>query len=162
MISSGAGPVPGIIKVTPHPRSFFSWYLNLLSNIFEIIRFFQLIIIIPNTYYLSFDSLNSTPSTMPSLGTARRPVLLCMRALQWISSVIAMGIFSYLVKKNSHGTHLIYNEVISVLSVVFFLPAFVSPFMPNVLSKYVVPIDLIFSYLWVPPSWCLWSLISMY
>lgn len=84
---------------------------------------------------------------MPSLGTARRPVLLFVRTLQWISSVIAMGIFSYLVHKNHHGTHLIYNEVISVLSVVFFLPGFVSPFMPNVLSKFVVPIDLIFSYL---------------
>ncbi|CRG88637.1 hypothetical protein PISL3812_05668 [Talaromyces islandicus] len=86
---------------------------------------------------------------MPSLGTARRPVLLGLRIMQWISSVIAMGIFSYLIHKNPHGTHLIYNEVISVLSVVFFLPAFASAFMPSTLSKYVVPIDLIFSYLWL-------------
>ncbi|QKX60245.1 uncharacterized protein TRUGW13939_07388 [Talaromyces rugulosus] len=86
---------------------------------------------------------------MPSLGSARRPVLLVMRTIQWISAVIAMAFFSYFVSKNSHRNHLIYNEVISVLSVVFFLPAFISPFMPNLLSKYVVPIDLIFSYLWL-------------
>jgi hypothetical protein len=58
-----------------------------------------------------------------------------------------MGILSYFVHKNHHGTHLIYNECIAVISVVFFLPAFISPFMPNVLSKFVVGIDLVFSYL---------------
>lgn len=86
---------------------------------------------------------------MPSLGTAGRPILLFIRSMQWIASVIAMGIFAYLTNKNPHGTHLIYNLVISVLSVVFFLPAFISPFMPHVLSKFVVFIDLVFSYLWL-------------
>lgn len=33
------------------------------------------------------------------------------------------------------------------MSVAFFLPAFLSPFMPNILTKYVTPIDFIFSYL---------------
>ncbi|KAH8689971.1 hypothetical protein BGW36DRAFT_307305 [Talaromyces proteolyticus] len=86
---------------------------------------------------------------MPALGSAGRPVLLLIRSLQWISSVIAMGIFSYLIHKNHHGAHLIYNEVIAVLSVVFFIPAFISPFMPTMLSKFVVLIDLVFSYLWL-------------
>lgn len=35
------------------------------------------------------------------------------------------------------------------MSVAFFLPAFISPFMPNVLSKFVLAIDIIFSYLYV-------------
>jgi hypothetical protein len=35
------------------------------------------------------------------------------------------------------------------MSVVFFLPAFLSPFMPTRLSKFVLPIDIIFSYLYV-------------
>jgi hypothetical protein len=86
---------------------------------------------------------------MAVLGAITRPVLLATRALQWSSAVIAMGIFSYFVHQNSHGTHLIYNEVISVISVVFFLPAFISPFMPNILSKFVVLIDMVFSYLYV-------------
>jgi hypothetical protein len=33
-----------------------------------------------------------------------------------------------------------------VLSVVFFLPAFISPFMPSSLSRFVLAIDVIFSY----------------
>jgi hypothetical protein len=36
-----------------------------------------------------------------------------------------------------------------VLSVVFFLPAFLSPFMPTALSRFVLAIDIIFSYLYV-------------
>ncbi|KAJ5982384.1 hypothetical protein N7451_012484 [Penicillium sp. IBT 35674x] len=35
------------------------------------------------------------------------------------------------------------------MSVAFFLPAFVSPFMPSRLIKFVTPIDIIFSYLWL-------------
>lgn len=38
------------------------------------------------------------------------------------------------------------------MSVVFFLPAFISPFMPNALSKFVLIIDVIFSYLYVPSN----------
>jgi len=36
----------------------------------------------------------------------------------------------------------------AVLSVAFFLPAFISPFLPKALSKFVLAIDLIFSYLY--------------
>lgn len=38
------------------------------------------------------------------------------------------------------------------MSVAFFLPAFVSPFLPKALSKFVLAIDIIFSYLYVHPS----------
>jgi hypothetical protein len=34
-----------------------------------------------------------------------------------------------------------------VLSVVFFIPAFISPFLPTVLGRFVLAIDVIFSYL---------------
>ncbi|KAL4814734.1 membrane-associating domain-containing protein [Aspergillus spinulosporus] len=78
-----------------------------------------------------------------------RPVMLLIRALQWASAVIVMGITSYFINKGPRGQHIIYQEVISVLSVVFFLPAFLSPFMPNMLSRFVFFIDVVFSYLWL-------------
>ncbi|KAL3448324.1 membrane-associating domain-containing protein [Aspergillus insuetus] len=78
-----------------------------------------------------------------------RPVMLFVRALQWASAVIVMGITSYFISKGPRGQHIIYQEVIAVLSVVFFLPAFVSPFMPRVLGRPVFLIDVIFSYLWL-------------
>lgn len=40
------------------------------------------------------------------------------------------------------------NLMKAALSVVFFLPAFISPFMPNMLSRFVFFIDLVFSYLY--------------
>ncbi|KAL5335094.1 membrane-associating domain-containing protein [Aspergillus crustosus] len=85
---------------------------------------------------------------MPSQRLAR-PILLATRSLQWASAVIVMGITSYFLAKGPRGQHLIYQEVIAVTSVVFFLPAFVSPFMPNTLSRFVFFIDVIFSYLWL-------------
>ncbi|OXV10780.1 hypothetical protein Egran_01459 [Elaphomyces granulatus] len=80
-----------------------------------------------------------------------RPVLLVARVMQWVSSVIVLGLVSYFINKgpSPHGGHLIYEEVIAALSVAFFLPAFVSPFMPHILSKGVLAIDIIFSYLWL-------------
>ncbi|KAL3463585.1 membrane-associating domain-containing protein [Aspergillus heterothallicus] len=78
-----------------------------------------------------------------------RPVMLLVRTLQWASAVIVMGITSYFISKGPRGQHIIYQEVIAVLSVVFFLPAFVSPFMPKVLGRFVFLIDVIFSYLWL-------------
>jgi len=38
------------------------------------------------------------------------------------------------------------------MSVVFFLPAFLSPFLPKVVSGFVFFIDVIFSYLYATPS----------
>lgn len=81
--------------------------------------------------------------------TLSRPLLLATRTLQWVSSVIAMGFYAYFVHRQHHGVHIIFNLVISVLSVVFFIPAFLSPFRSTLLSKWVVIIDTIFSYLWL-------------
>ncbi|PYH97483.1 hypothetical protein BO71DRAFT_318317 [Aspergillus ellipticus CBS 707.79] len=83
------------------------------------------------------------------LSSAVRPAQLVTRFMQWASAVIVMGITSYFIHKGPRGQHIIYQEVIAVLSVVFFLPAFVSPFMPHALSKFVLGIDLVFSYLWL-------------
>lgn len=98
-----------------------------------------------------------------------RPLQLLTRFMQWSSAVIVMGIVSYLINKGPRGQHLIFQEVIvrpshsfffffpgknlltfrqAVLSVAFFLPAFISPFLPKALSKFVLAIDLIFSYLY--------------
>lgn len=94
-----------------------------------------------------------------------RPVQLATRTLQWSSAVIVMGLTSFFISRGPHGQHLLYQEVIvstpklqlssatysnyfqSVLSVVFFIPAFISPFLPTALSKFVLLIDIIFSYL---------------
>lgn len=112
--------------------------------------------------------------TMSPSTAARRLILLADRVLQWSSAVIVMGLNSYFISKRRHaniGEHITYVEVIvcvgmtslylgnmtliidhppllqSTMSVVFFLPAFFSPFMPSVLSKLVMTIDIIFSYL---------------
>ncbi|KAJ5146159.1 uncharacterized protein N7515_000723 [Penicillium bovifimosum] len=86
---------------------------------------------------------------MPSTTTIARPLQLLIRAMQWGSAVIVMGLTSFFISRGPRGQHIIYQEVIAVLSVVFFLPAFISPFMPNRLSKFVVFIDIVFSYLWL-------------
>ncbi|KAJ5885467.1 hypothetical protein N7495_009977 [Penicillium taxi] len=78
-----------------------------------------------------------------------RPLQLFIRCLQWSSAVIVMGITSYFIHKGPKGQHIIYQEVIACISVVFFLPAFISPFLPKALSKFVLLIDLVFSYLWL-------------
>ncbi|KAJ5087191.1 hypothetical protein N7456_010807 [Penicillium angulare] len=78
-----------------------------------------------------------------------RPLQLVTRTLQWSSAVIVMGLSSYFIMKGPHGQHILYQDVIAVLSVVCFLPAFISPFFPTSLSKFVLLIDVIFSYLWL-------------
>ncbi|KAJ5499454.1 hypothetical protein N7453_008505 [Penicillium expansum] len=65
------------------------------------------------------------------------------------SAVIVMGLTSFFINRGPRGQHTIYQEVIAVLSVVFFLPAFISPFMPSSLGRFVLAIDVIFSYLWL-------------
>lgn len=99
-----------------------------------------------------------------------RPFQLITRVLQWCSAVIVMGITSYFIHRGPRGQHIIYQEVIvrpsipillsygflhvqATMSVVFFLPAFLSPFMPKVVSGFVFFIDVIFSYLYasIPP-----------
>ncbi|BCS30527.1 uncharacterized protein APUU_80830A [Aspergillus puulaauensis] len=86
---------------------------------------------------------------MASRQALARPALLIVRAIQWVSTVIVLGITSYFIHRGPRGGHIIYQEVIAALSIVFFLPAFISPFMPNMLSRFVFLIDVIFSYLWL-------------
>ncbi|KAK4871090.1 hypothetical protein LT330_000327 [Penicillium expansum] len=81
--------------------------------------------------------------------TLARPLQLATRAMQWGSAVIVMGLTSFFINRGPRGQHTIYQEVIAVLSVVFFLPAFISPFMPSSLGRFVLAIDVIFSYLWL-------------
>ncbi|KAJ5949807.1 hypothetical protein N7454_001391 [Penicillium verhagenii] len=81
--------------------------------------------------------------------TLARPLQLILRSLQWISAVVVLGLTSRFINQGPHGQHITYQEVISALSVVFFIPAFISPFRPAFLSKVVIPIDLVFSYLWL-------------
>lgn len=78
-----------------------------------------------------------------------RPLQLVTRALQWSSAVIVMGLTSFFIARGPKGQHIIFQEVIAVLSVAFFLPAFISPFLPTALSKFVLMIDVVFSYLWL-------------
>lgn len=95
-----------------------------------------------------------------------RPLQLGSRAMQWTSSVIVMGLTAHFIEHGPRGQHILYQEVIvcghpvppdfdkltipqAVLSVVFFLPGFISPFLPRALSRFVLGIDIIFSYLYV-------------
>ncbi|KAL1954730.1 hypothetical protein VTO42DRAFT_783 [Malbranchea cinnamomea] len=74
--------------------------------------------------------------------------LLLLRILQWASAVIVMGIASYFIAQYDHEGLVIYTEVIAVLSVAFFLPGLISPFLPKI-GFVPFAVDLIFSYLWI-------------
>ena len=96
-----------------------------------------------------------------------RVSLLLLRVLQWASAVIVMGIASYFIAQYSGVGLVIYHEVIvrpsiatkatitnipqAVLSVAFFLPGLISPFMPK-FGFVSLAIDMIFSYLYASPS----------
>ncbi|QQK40837.1 MARVEL-like domain [Penicillium digitatum] len=81
--------------------------------------------------------------------TLARPLQLVTRTMQWSSAVIVMGLTSFFINHGPRGQHTIYQEVIAVLSVVFFLPALISPFLPSSLGRFVLAIDVVFSYLWL-------------
>ncbi|CAG8075160.1 unnamed protein product [Penicillium salamii] len=86
---------------------------------------------------------------MPFSSTIARPLQLGSRAMQWASSVIVMGLTAHFIHHGPRGQHILYQEVIAVLSVVFFLPGFISPFLPKALGRFVLGIDIVFSYLWL-------------
>ncbi|EEQ86175.1 hypothetical protein RJZ56_002820 [Blastomyces dermatitidis] len=85
---------------------------------------------------------------MTLVNTALRGALFATRLLQWCSAVIVMGIVAYFLNKGPKGGHLKYEIVIAVLSVAFFIPGLLSPFIP-VIGSFAFPIDIIFSYLWL-------------
>jgi len=76
-------------------------------------------------------------------------VLLVNRIFQWSSAVIVMGITSYFIHRGLRDEHSKYIEVIATISIVFFLPAFVSMWRPGLFSLLVLAIDIVFSYLWL-------------
>ncbi|KAI1660605.1 hypothetical protein F4813DRAFT_298804 [Daldinia decipiens] len=74
------------------------------------------------------------------------PFFLISNALIWISAVIVMGILSYFISLNNYvPRRIIYEEVISVLTVVFFLVSFIIGSYPGSILIF----NVIFSYLWL-------------
>jgi ABC-type thiamin/hydroxymethylpyrimidine transport system permease subunit len=66
--------------------------------------------------------------------------------LIWLSAVIVMGIVSYFISQNrQQSNHVIYIEVISVLTVAFF----VFSFFLGRFARFILPFNIIFSYLWL-------------
>ncbi|RYP73988.1 hypothetical protein DL771_003299 [Monosporascus sp. 5C6A] len=83
-------------------------------------------------------------------GSARSglsPFLLISSIVIWCSAVIVMGIVSYFISQSTYGVgrFLIYTEVISVLTVAFFLASFLLGGSPG----YSLLFNIIFSYLWL-------------
>jgi uncharacterized membrane protein HdeD (DUF308 family) len=75
----------------------------------------------------------------------RSPFYFVSNLIIWVSAVIVMGIVSYLISLNDQSPHIIYEEVISVLTVVFFLVAF----FLGTYAGFILLFNLIFSYLWL-------------
>ena len=74
------------------------------------------------------------------------PITAAFNVLVWISAVIVMGILSYLISLNNQnvGSHVIYEEVIAVLTVAFYLAAFVLG-----AAGHALLFNVIFSHLWI-------------
>jgi hypothetical protein len=73
------------------------------------------------------------------------PISAAFNVLVWISAVIVMGILSYFISQNNNqGSHVIYEEVIAVLTVAFFLAAFVLG-----AAGHALLFNVIFSHLWI-------------
>ncbi|KAK8146494.1 hypothetical protein G3M48_003039 [Beauveria asiatica] len=71
-------------------------------------------------------------------------------AIVWVSSLIVTGILSYFLNKYSsaHNTHIIYQEVIAVITLAFWTLGMILP----LISRYcghLWPINLALSYLWL-------------
>jgi len=78
--------------------------------------------------------------------TGLSPFFLATNALIWVSAVIVMGILSYFISvNNNQGNHIIYEEVIAVLTVAFFLLAF---FLGSYAGFFLL-FNLIFAFLWL-------------
>ncbi|KAI0835213.1 hypothetical protein F5Y06DRAFT_140941 [Hypoxylon sp. FL0890] len=75
------------------------------------------------------------------------PFLVVSNLLVWISAVIVMGIVSYFISLNDRyvSGHIIYEEVISVLTVAFLLLSFILGSYPG----YSLLFNIVFSYLWL-------------
>ncbi|KAK4135151.1 hypothetical protein BT67DRAFT_420845 [Trichocladium antarcticum] len=65
------------------------------------------------------------------------------------SSAIIVGILSYFLRRDRHrGTHIVYEEVIAVLTLFTYLFAVVLPVL-KFYRGYMLPVNLVLSYLWL-------------
>ncbi|KAF2746963.1 hypothetical protein M011DRAFT_72408 [Sporormia fimetaria CBS 119925] len=65
------------------------------------------------------------------------------------SAAIVVGITGYFLKNFTHDHHLIYEIIIGALTLFFWLPSFIVPFIGRIYRQYYLPMNLIFSYLWL-------------
>jgi len=72
----------------------------------------------------------------------------------WVSSLIVMGIMSYLISLSAAGvhyqrnTHTIYEEVIAVLTFIIYTFVVITSFL-RATRSHILPLSLIMSYLWL-------------
>jgi len=78
-----------------------------------------------------------------------RPVLIFNNVVVWISALIVMGILSHFISENSYlGSHVVYEEVISVFTVIAYLPGVFLASTSNYRGL-LLPLNFAFSYLWL-------------
>ncbi|RHZ58375.1 MARVEL domain-containing protein [Aspergillus thermomutatus] len=78
---------------------------------------------------------------------AIRPFLFVVRLFAWLSAIIVMGVTAWAVTKTD-GYRVVYPLVIAVLSTAFYIPAMVVSTMKRN-RGYMLPLDIVFSYLWL-------------
>ncbi|PGH06119.1 hypothetical protein AJ80_08225 [Polytolypa hystricis UAMH7299] len=85
---------------------------------------------------------------MGALNMGLRGLLFFFRFIVWGSAAIVLGINSYFIHNFSTNQHQKYIEIISAISLAFFLPGLLSPFIPRIGALAFI-IDITFSYLWL-------------
>ncbi|KAF4591793.1 might be a transmembrane protein [Ophiocordyceps camponoti-floridani] len=67
----------------------------------------------------------------------------------FISSVIVTGLVSHFLQRYSHrGTHIVYTEVIAVITVALYMFGMILPLF-DFYEGFLMPVNLAFSYLWL-------------
>ncbi|PNY23794.1 Uncharacterized protein TCAP_06264 [Tolypocladium capitatum] len=81
-------------------------------------------------------------------GTLRLLAMIC-HFMIFASAVIVTGLLSYFLNRFPfRGAHLVYGEVVAVMTLVLYLFAMVLPLFSSY-AGYFLPINFIFSYLWL-------------
>ncbi|KAK4119090.1 hypothetical protein N657DRAFT_605239 [Parathielavia appendiculata] len=81
-------------------------------------------------------------------GRIARAVLTLNNFVILASSVIITALMAYFVRRGLRGRHNIYNLVIGVITLFFYLIAMVLPFIKSY-RGYMVPLNWVLSYLWL-------------
>ncbi|OJJ35962.1 hypothetical protein ASPWEDRAFT_533050 [Aspergillus wentii DTO 134E9] len=103
---------------------------------------------------------------MSDSGSAFRFGLFFARLFQWISAVIVLGLTAW-ATVHLDGYRVVYTLVIAALTTAFYIPAFFLSFMKSN-RGYMLPMDVVFSYLWLAAfiflsqanntcSWFVWT-----